>query len=105
MLRSTTLSLLPTKSPTKIYHLTALSISVKTFEHEEGSVSSVCSTLVDNDADEVWHVNERSNSEHPGINSDVNNHHFIPRQDFGNYGGGTPSGGTDNNNDKSQEHD
>lgn len=44
-----------------------------------------------------------SNSEHPGVNSDVNNHHFIPRQEFGNYGGGTPSGGTGDNNDKSEE--
>lgn len=43
-----------------------------------------------------------SNSEHPGVNSDVNNHHFIPRQDFSNYGGGTPSGGTDDKSDKSQ---
>ena len=44
-----------------------------------------------------------SNSEHPGVNSDVNNHHFIPRQDYGKYGGGTPSGGPDDNSDKSQE--
>ena len=42
-------------------------------------------------------------AEHSGVNSDVNNHHFIPRQDYGKYGGGTPSGGPDDNSDKSQE--
>lgn len=43
---------------------------------------------------------EGSNSVHPGTN-DVNNHHYIPRQDFGNYnGGGNSGGGTDDNGDK-----
>ncbi|KAA8544082.1 hypothetical protein F0562_021741 [Nyssa sinensis] len=41
--------------------------------------------------------NEKEKSEYSGGSNTVNNHHYIPRQDFNNYNGGTPKEGGDEN--------